>query len=117
MKVLVVEDDELVRAVTIDALQEEGFEVIEATTGEEALERCEECVADALLTDVMLPGALTGWDIAEHCRQQAPHLVVVYMTGYSFPEPRPVPGSQLFMKPADMAKVANTIRRMAEPRV
>src|SRR5215207_3232601 len=48
-----VEDDNLVRTVTVDALEEEGFEVIEAATAEEALDRCRERIADALLTDIM----------------------------------------------------------------
>jgi CheY-like chemotaxis protein len=102
MKVLVVEDDELLRVVTTEALEEEGFEVIEAATGEEALEKCQEHIADALLTDIMLPGKISGWDIAEHCREANPHLPVVYVSGYSFPKARPVPGSCFFTKPVPM---------------
>jgi CheY-like chemotaxis protein len=60
MKVLVVEDDDLVRTVAVDCLEEAGFDVIEAATGEEALERCKERVADALFTDIRLPGALVA---------------------------------------------------------
>ena len=40
MKVLVVEDDELVREVAVEGLMEAGFEVVEAATAEEALARC-----------------------------------------------------------------------------
>jgi CheY-like chemotaxis protein len=116
MKVLVVEDDRLMRAVTVDALEEEGFEVIEAATGEEALARCRERIADALLTDIMLPGKMTGWDIAEHCREADPKLPVIYVSGYSFREPRPVPGSCFFMKPVSMPKLAETIRNLVEQR-
>ena len=113
MKVLVVEDDDLVRTVTIDALEDEGFEVIEAASAEEALDRCREHIADALLTDIMLPGGLTGWDIAEQCRESDPHLPVIYVTGYSIPEPRPVPGSRLFRKPVKMETLVEAIRDMA----
>jgi hypothetical protein len=63
-----LEDDKLLRNVTVDGLEDEGFEVIEAATGEEALDRCRERIADTLLTDIMLPGKINGWDIAEHCR-------------------------------------------------
>ena len=117
MRILVVDDDDLVRTVAVDSLEEAGFEVIEAATGEEALERCRQRVADALLTDIMLPGSVTGWDVAEHCRKADPHLPVVYMTGYSFPEPRPVPGSRIFVKPVKFETVAKTIRDLAGPRV
>jgi CheY-like chemotaxis protein len=116
MKVLVVEDDRLVRAVTVDALEEEGFEVIEAATGDEALNRCRERIADALVTDIMLPGEITGWDIAEHCRETDPHLPVIYVTGYSMPKARPVPGSRVFEKPVSMITLANTIRHLVDQR-
>ena len=76
MKVLVVEDDWLVRAGAVDALEEAGFQVIEAATGEEAMSVCRERVADALVTDIMLGGKIDGWDIAEHCRSSDPTLPV-----------------------------------------
>jgi CheY-like chemotaxis protein len=63
MKVLVVEDEELLRAVAVAALEEAGFQVIEATTGEEAIRKCQEPL-DALFTDIRLPGQIDGWDIA-----------------------------------------------------
>ena len=67
MKVLVVEDEELLRAVAVQALEDAGFQVIEATTGEEAIGKCQEAL-DVLFTDIRLPGKINGWDIAERCR-------------------------------------------------
>ena len=99
MRVLVVDDDDLVRTVAVDTLEDAGFEVIEAATAEEALDRCEEREADVLFTDIMLSGNLDGWDIAEKCRETHPHLPVIYTTGYSLREHRPVPGSRLLHKP------------------
>jgi CheY-like chemotaxis protein len=99
MKVLVVEDDELVREVAVEGLMEAGFEVVEAASAEEALARCEEHVADVLFTDIRLPGSLDGWDVAEQCRETNPGLPVIYATGFSHVRPRPVPGSVWFQKP------------------
>src|SRR5688500_16910987 len=99
MKVLLVEDDDLVRTVAVDALEEAGFDVIEAVNGEEAMERCRERVADILFTDIRLPGRVDGWDIAERCRELNPDLPVVYATGFSLDAPRPVPGGRLLHKP------------------
>src|SRR5215210_2571628 len=99
MKVLVVEDEELVRALAVEALEEGGFEVIEATTGEEALDRCKECHVDVLFTDITLPGKLDGWDLAEHWRTLSQALSVVYATGYSGRDERRVPGSSFLKKP------------------
>jgi CheY-like chemotaxis protein len=109
MKVLVVEDDELLREVAVEALKDAGFQVIEAATGEEALKKCKERVADALFTDIRLPGKIDGWTIAEHCRDADPSLPVVYATGYSHVEHRPVPGSRFFHKPYSLHRVVDTI--------
>jgi CheY-like chemotaxis protein len=99
MRVLVVDDDDLVRTVAVDALEDAGFEVIEAATAEEALDRCEHRKADVLLTDIMLSGTYDGWDLAEQCRRADPNMKVVYTTGYSLREQRPVGGSRLVEKP------------------
>ena len=99
VKVLVVEDDSLVRAMAAEALVEAGFEVVEATTGEEAVHFCGQQVADVLFTDIRLPGEISGWDIAERCREANPDLPVIYATGFSALNPRPVPRSTFFQKP------------------
>jgi CheY-like chemotaxis protein len=116
MKVLVVEDDPLVRVMAAEALIEEGFEVIEVETGEEALDRCREGLADVLFTDVRLPGSVTGWDIAEHCREANPCMPVIYATGFSHVKPRPVPGSIWFQKPYQPDQVIAAIRSLMEAR-
>ena len=56
MRILLVEDDPLVREIVVEALQDEGFHVIEASDGEEALAWCKQRVADVLVTDIRLPG-------------------------------------------------------------
>ena len=108
MNVIVVEDEELLRAVAVQALEDAGFQVIEATTGEEAISKCQEPV-DVLFTDIRLPGQIDGWDIAEHCRDADPKLPVVYATGYSHVKPRPVPGSRFFHKPYSLKGVIEAI--------
>src|SRR3954471_3918314 len=99
MRVLVVEDDWLVREMAVEMLREAGFDVIEAATAEEALLRCNEEMADVLFTDIRLPGKLTGWDVAEHCRARHPSVPVIYATGYTEGACRQVPGSVFFRKP------------------
>src|SRR4051812_21574256 len=99
MKILVVEDDPLLRMMTVDVLTDEGFEVIQCETGEQAIAECRSGIADILFTDIRLPGKITGWDIAELCRDSHPHLPVIYATGYSHVAARPVPGSIWLQKP------------------
>lgn len=110
MKVLLVEDEALVRMMAAEMLTDAGFEVIEAASGEEALEACKVHQADVLFTDIRLTGKLTGWDVAEHCRADNPDLPVIYATGYSEAAPRRVPGSAFFRKPYRGAEILKTIR-------
>ena len=99
MKVLFVEDEELLRQLAANELRDAGYEVVEPENGTQALEQCGDRELDVLFTDIRLPGELDGWEIAERCRDKNPSLPVIYATGYSPVDPRPVPRSLLFMKP------------------
>jgi len=55
MRVLLVEDDALVRLFAAEALSDEGFEVVQAASGDEALRACEEGAPDVLFTDSGCP--------------------------------------------------------------
>ena len=79
MRILVVEDDQLIRELLVEALREEGYDVVHASNGEQALEWCKrQAVADVLVTDIKLPGTVDGWQIAERCREHDPALPVIY---------------------------------------
>jgi CheY-like chemotaxis protein len=82
VRILVVEDDPLIREFAVEALREEGYEVIHAANGEEALAWCRRRTADVLFTDIKLPGVVDGWQIAERCREHDPALPVIYATGF-----------------------------------
>jgi len=81
--VLVVEDEEGVRRYTCDALRDLGYRVLEADSGESALE-----VIDAepdlaiLFTDVVMPG-MNGRKLSEAALERLPKLKVLYTTGYT----------------------------------
>jgi CheY-like chemotaxis protein len=83
----------------VEALREEGYDVIHAANGEEALAWCGRRIADVLITDVMLPGRVDRWQIAERCRAHDPELPVIYATGFSPVAPRPAAGSLFLQKP------------------
>lgn len=83
-RVLLVEDDELVRETVSTALQAAGFDIHTAETADDALHRLDAGEQfDAVLTDVVMPGALTGLDLAEHIRRNHPRTGVIVATGYS----------------------------------
>jgi CheY-like chemotaxis protein len=57
------------------------MDVLESGTGDEAL-RCMDQPVDLLITDVMLPGALKGPDVARHLLERAPSTPVLFVSGY-----------------------------------
>lgn len=81
-RVLVVEDEELVRSVISEILMEEGFAVTEACDADEALALLDSPQHfDVLLTDVHMPGRTDGLGVAAHARAQDPSLPIVVVTG------------------------------------
>jgi CheY-like chemotaxis protein len=108
MKVLVVEDDPFVREMAVAGLEDAGFEVIEAASGDNALRLLQTGLAvDALLTDIRLPGA-NGWVVARAYRERFPDLPVLYVTGYA-EQMQPVPGGIIISKPYRMAQVIGVL--------
>lgn len=81
--ILVVEDDERVRASTTDAIRELGYSVIHAGSGEEALRKLGENPSIALIfTDIVMP-AMNGRKLAEEATAQMPGLKVIFTTGFT----------------------------------
>ncbi|WP_294052705.1 CHASE3 domain-containing protein [Sphingomonas sp.] len=81
--VLVVEDEEQVRIMSVDALRELGYVVIHASGPVQALAMLGEHPGiDLLFTDIVMPD-MTGRTLAERMREQLPRLPVLYTTGYT----------------------------------
>lgn len=114
MRVLVVEDDPLIREFVVEALREAGYQVVHARTGEEALDWCRRQFADVLITDVMLPGKIDGWQIAERCREHDPGISVIYASGFSPAQPRPVPGSRSLTKPFSPNEIVQLVKELGD---
>ncbi len=80
--VLVVEDEEVVRRLVRQVLEQAGYDVADAADGAEALELAASRRIDLLLTDMTMPG-LSGREVAEQLRAAQPELKVIYMSGYA----------------------------------
>jgi CheY-like chemotaxis protein len=86
-RVLLVDDEPLVRMGTAEALRDCGFEVDEAASGEEALELAFAGAGPALgfacvVTDYLMPG-INGVELARRLREQAPNLPIMLLSGYA----------------------------------
>lgn len=104
-RLLVVEDDVLVREMVTTAFQDGGYEVVTASTGDDALGHfgaSDGPAYRALVTDINLgKGPVSGWDIAKRAREHDADIAVVYVTGDSAAEwaSKGVPNSVLITKP------------------
>ena len=116
--VLVVEDEFLIRMTLSEVLADEGYLVLEAGSGDDALTllRTEPTIA-ILLTDIQLPGSLNGHALARAARADRPNLPVIFMTGRP-----PVPGdgasgidAAYVAKPYLPSEICQVVRRLLEP--
>jgi two-component system, response regulator PdtaR len=104
--VLIVEDEWLLRMELATALEEVGWTVLEADSGESALAILEQKPSlKALITDIRLGGTVNGWQVAEAARAQAPLLPVIYVSANSPEATRQVASSTFFSKPIELTKL------------
>ena len=81
--IMVVDDDERARRVTARMLRDEGYHVIEAQSGEQALERLAAAEqVQIVLADIAMPGGMNGVELAEKVLMTAPWRRIVLMSGY-----------------------------------
>jgi CheY-like chemotaxis protein len=113
-RVLVVEDDEMVRRFVREQVAGIGYEVLSAANAAEALRLLESGEAiDLLFTDVVMPGEMDGRQLAEAARQLRPDLPVLYTSGYTenaiVHQGRLDPGVLLLNKPYRLADLAEKL--------
>jgi DNA-binding NtrC family response regulator len=119
-RVLVVEDDALIRAVAIDVLEDAGFAAFEAENATEAISVLDEYAEDiaVLLTDVRMPGPIDGITLAKIAEKSWPWICAVITSGSPVDDYKPLPKTAKFiMKPWAVAAFSdaltlNTKRRL-----
>ena len=118
-RILVVEDDEAVRAHACRVLQDLGYAVVMARDGNEALSLLEhERGVDLLFTDVIMPGGIDGAQLAAEARLSHPDLPVLFTSGYTdnaiVHDGRVDSGVQLLHKPYRRQTLARKIRQVLD---
>ncbi len=117
--VLVVDDDEIVRATLASMLEELGYSVLVAANGAEALAIVEtDATIDLLFTDVVMPGPIGGRRLAEQAAEIRPALKVLFTSGYTenaiVHNGRLDPGVELLSKPYGREHLAAKLRRVLD---
>jgi CheY-like chemotaxis protein len=113
--ILVVEDDNIVRMLIVDVLEELDFKVLEADGSEAALSLLEdsERTIDLLMTDVGLP-VMDGKELAARARQLRPGLPILFASGYA--ESIEVPADMSVIgKPFSIDQLRDKVRGMLSP--
>jgi CheY-like chemotaxis protein len=114
-RILVVEDEFLIRLTLVEALGDEGFEVVEAGSGDDALPMLEADPAiGLLLTDIQLPGSLDGRSLARRAREGRPSLPVLYVTGRPDPaeEAASAANERYISKPYTLTDICAAVRSL-----
>jgi len=114
--VLVAEDEDALREMVVSVLRIQGYTVLEASSGAEALEVWERAgrPIDLLLTDMVMPGGVMGGELAENLLAQSPRLKVIYTSGYSpgmaGRDGSLLKGRNFLPKPYSIGKLAQFVR-------
>lgn len=117
-KILVVDDDDVVRMVMAEMLRCAGYDVLEASGGEEAVELVKRCFFDAVITDETMPG-MQGSDLAAELAVLSPQTGVVLVTGWEDAEHRgelPPGVCGILPKPIGEAELLAVVRAATESR-
>jgi signal transduction histidine kinase/ActR/RegA family two-component response regulator len=117
--ILLVDDDDIVRGTVGLMLEDLGYTVIEAPGGVEALAVLRRGdPIDLLFTDVVMPGSVSGRQLAEEARRIAPSLRILFTSGYTenaiVHHGRLDPGLELLSKPYTREQLAAKLRRVLD---
>jgi CheY-like chemotaxis protein len=111
--VLVVEDENFVRLAITSYLEDAGYAVIEAGSGEAAVALCNSGTSiDMVITDINLGGAVSGWDVADCFRTVLPNMSVLYTSGDAIEQSRCVSGSAVVAKPYNKRDILKECQRL-----
>jgi CheY-like chemotaxis protein len=115
--VLILDDEITVRMLLTDVLADAGYKVFEAANGAEALDILQsKTPLDLMITDVGLPGALNGRQVATRARAHRPQLKILFITGYAetaaFSHEHLEPGMHVLTKPFAIDRFAARIRQI-----
>jgi signal transduction histidine kinase/ActR/RegA family two-component response regulator len=117
--ILLTEDEASIRGIMAEALTGQGYVVIEAADGPSALALAASspAVIDLLITDIVMPGGMTGFELAKALRTQQPSLAIIFMSGYHDDSVKiGEDGDAYLAKPVSLRDMLQTTRRCLDAR-
>jgi CheY-like chemotaxis protein len=111
-KILLVDDDEGIQLLYQEEFQDEGYEVISAFTGEEALEKFKSETPDLVILDIQMPG-MNGIEVLRQMKMIAPQLPIILSTAYDqyMDDLSCWASDEYIVKSPDLLKLKETVRK------
>jgi DNA-binding NtrC family response regulator len=112
--ILVVDDDEDILFTARTHLEDQGYEVLQATSGAAGLELLKsDAKIDLLFTDIVMPGGIDGFELVRQAKQLRPKLRVLYTSGFfkEMPAAAKDTHGELLTKPWRLSHLDDAVKR------
>ncbi len=114
MKILIVDDDQNILRLYKEELEEDGYHVVTASNGREAMEQFEKEAPDLVTLDILLPD-IDGIKLLRQMKEKRPRLPVIMSTAYDYRDDFAVWASEAYIvKSADLSELKSTIKKLTE---
>jgi len=114
MKILIVDDDQNILRLYKEELEEEGYIIVTASNGREAIERFEKEDPDLVTLDILLPD-VDGIKLLRQMKEKKPRLPIIMSTAYDYRDDFAVWASEAYIvKSSDLTELKATIKKLME---
>jgi DNA-binding response OmpR family regulator len=114
MKILIVDDDQNILRLYKEELEEEGYTIVTASNGQEAIERFEAEDPDLVTLDILLPD-IDGIKLLRQMKEKKPRLPIIMSTAYDYRDDFAVWASEAYIvKSSDLTELKATIKQLME---
>jgi DNA-binding response OmpR family regulator len=112
MKLLIVDDDLNIQRLYKEELEEEGYDVIIASSGKDALEMFEKENPDIVTLDILMPD-IDGISLLRKMKEQRPNIPIIMSTAYDYRDDFAVWASEAYIvKSSDLSELKKTIEKL-----
>ena len=114
MKLLIVDDDANIQRLYKEELEEEGYDVVIASTGKDALSMFEQENPDIVTLDILMPD-IDGISLLRKMKEQRPNIPIIMSTAYDYRDDFAVWASEAYIvKSSDLSELKSTIKKLMD---
>jgi len=114
MKILIVDDDQNILRLYKEELEDEGYVIVTASNGQEAIEMFEKEDPDLVTLDILLPD-IDGIKLLRQMKEKKPRLPIIMSTAYDYRDDFAVWASEAYIvKSSDMTELKATIKKLID---